>query len=612
VEELQDIIEDAEEKNILIVGHHPAISVGNYGGRVSFGEHFTPPVIGTFIAGFHQNIGSERDIAYPAYKSFSLAMKYIMQDYAPFIYASSHDYNLQALEFENSYQLVSGSLIKNKKAGNSENTVFKSGSQGFIELSYFDDGKVMMTAYGIKDGKIETTETKELYQSACNPDQSGAPVNTRFVPCKSQVAPAAHMNPAFADSIGTTVGGAEYKAGFFKKIFLGSLYRTSWTATIHVPYLNLDTCRGGLTATGKGGGRQTHSLSLSGADGRSYVFRSVDKDPIKAVDPILRKTFVVGLTRQLTATQHPYGALPVSDLLNSTPIFHAKPVLYILPDDPKLGMFKKEYGGMLGMLEEKPSEGKGNQKGTYGADDVVRSFDLFRKLYKDHDNRVDPTAFARARVFDIWIGDWGRHEDNWKWAGFKEKNSTIYFPVPRDRDHAFSRWNGVLPYLASRHWALPNAENFDYRFHDVSSLTWPSRHLDRFLLPAIDKQQWLSLVKELQVTMSDAAIDSAIQKFPKEVIPLSGNTIGEKLKSRREDLPRAITKYYGLVAKNVDVVGSNRAEYFVISRHTDESVQVMMYDKDKGTGQPSGKPLYDRIFFFFRNKKCECVWFGWE
>ncbi|HYV94534.1 MAG TPA: hypothetical protein VE978_22365 [Chitinophagales bacterium] len=596
IEQLEGALEDAEEKNVLIVGHHPAISNGNYGGRVPFLRHLEPPVLGTFIAGYHQNIGSPRDIAYPAYTEFANNMKYMMLDYAPFIYASSHDFNLQALEYQHSYQVVSGSIMKKIAAGKSKNTVFKSNAFGFVKLAYYDDGKVMMDAYELQKGNSPQVKSIELYQSSCNPDQSGAPVNTRLVPCREKIAPAIHMNPAFADSIGTAVGGAEYKAGFIKKIFLGSLYRSSWTATIQVPYLNLDTTKGGLTATGKGGGRQTHSLSLNGADGKSYVFRSVDKDPIKALDPILRKTFILGLSRQVTATQNPYGALPVSFMLNATRIFHAQPVLYILPDDPKLGMFQKEFGGLLGMLEEKPKKGKGDQPGTFGAEDVVRSFDLFRKLYKDHDNRVDAEAFARARVFDIWIGDWGRHEDNWKWAGFRSGNKTTYYPVPRDRDHAFSHWNGLLPYLISRHWALPNAEDFDYHFEDLSSLTWTARHLDRFLLSSLDKDDWLTLAKELQQTMNDNLIDSAIQQFPKATIPLSGNIIGAKLKSRRNELTKGIEEYYKLLAKKVDVVGSNKAEYFKITQLENGTVEVAMFDKDKATGAPSGSPLYHRIF----------------
>jgi hypothetical protein len=596
MEQLEDLLEENSEKNILMAGHHPAISNGNYGGRNAIGQHFSPPVIGTFKAAYHQNIGDPKDMAYSAYRSFAGNLKFLLQDQSPFIYASAHDYNLQILEFEDSYQLVSGAIVKKVAAATSRNTIYRSKDQGFIKLTYYQDGKIMADVVELAEGKILGITTKELYQSSCNPDMSGAPLNSRYVPCREKIFPAEHMNSDFADSIGAAVGGAEYKAGLMKKAFLGSLYRSSWTTAIQIPYLNLDTARGGLTAIGKGGGRQTHSLSLQGGDGKSYVFRSVNKDPVKALDPVLRKTFVVGLSRQFTATQHPYGAMPVSYMLDATDILHAQPSLYLLPDDPKLGMFQKEFGGMLGMLEEKPKEGKGNKAGSYGADDVVRSYELFKKLYKDHDNRIDPAAFARARVFDIWIGDWGRHEDNWKWAGFKEGNKTTYFPIPRDRDHAFSRWNGLLPFLASRHWALPNAENFDYRFRDVSSLTWPSRHLDRFLLSSVDKAAWLQYAGELQQLMNDALIDSAVQHFPKTVIPLSGNTIGAKLKSRRTDLPRGIMEYYDLLAKNVDVVGSNNAEYFKITRMENGSVEVSMFDKDKKTNGPSGIPLFHRVF----------------
>ncbi|MCY7408795.1 MAG: hypothetical protein LH473_00850, partial [Chitinophagales bacterium] len=596
IEQLQGALEDAEEKNVLVVGHHPAISNGNYGGRVPFVRHLEPPVLGTFIAGYHQNIGSPRDIANPSYSEFANNIKYIMQDYAPFIYASSHDFNLQALRYENSYQVVSGAIAKKVAAGKSKQTVVKSNASGFVKLSYFDDGKVMLDVYELVKGNSPVIKSIQLYQSSCNPDQSGAPVNTRFVPCKEKISPAANMNPAFADSLGIAVGGAEYKAGFIKKIFLGPLYRSSWTAAIHVPYLNLDTTKGGLIATGKGGGRQTLSLSLNGGNGKSYVFRSVNKDPIKALDPVLRKTFIVGLSRQLTATQNPYGAMPVSFLLNATTIFHAQPQLYILPDDPKLGIFQKEYGGMLGMLEEKPKKGKGDQPGSYGANDVLRSFDLFRKLYKDHDNRIDPVAFARARVVDIWIGDWGRHEDNWKWAGFKEENKTTYYPIPRDRDHAFSHWNGLIPYLADRKWAMPNVENFNFHFGDVKAETWAARHLDRFLLSSIDREQWLVIAKELQQTMNDTLINKAISQFPEEIIPLSGKIIGDKLKSRRDELTTGIEEYYRLLAKKVDVVGSNKAEYFKITHLESGKVEVTMYDKEKSSDEKSGSPLYHRTF----------------
>ncbi len=51
---------------------------------------------------------------------------------------------------------------------------------------------------------------------------------------------------------------------------------------------------------------------------------------------------------------------------------------------------------------------------------------------------LDEASYIRARLFDMLIGDWDRHEDQWRWASFKENGKTIYRPIPRDRDQAFS------------------------------------------------------------------------------------------------------------------------------------------------------------------------------
>ena len=42
-------------------------------------------------------------------------------------------------------------------------------------------------------------------------------------------------------------------------------------------------------------------------------------------------------------------------LLNELDIIHAHPKLYVMPDDPKLGPYQEDFGNMLGMLEENPS-----------------------------------------------------------------------------------------------------------------------------------------------------------------------------------------------------------------------------------------------------------------
>ena len=130
----------------------------------------------------------------------------------------------------------------------------------------------------------------------------------------------------------------------------------------------------------------------------------------------------------------------------------------------------------------------------------------------------------------------------------------------------FPGLDGLLPYLADREWAMPMVENFDYDFHDIKSLTWPARHVDRLLLTGLDRNDWKSISLEMQQTMTDEVIDRAISELPPEVIPVSGIEIGDKLKSRRAQLPDAVDDYYLLLAKQVDVVGSNKHEYFEIDR----------------------------------------------
>ncbi|HEU4954981.1 MAG TPA: hypothetical protein VFT28_10425, partial [Gemmatimonadales bacterium] len=74
--------------------------------------------------------------------------------------------------------------------------------------------------------------------------------------------------------------GPQYEAGWLHRWLFGSHYRDLWTTPLEAPVLDLDKFAGGLRVTRKGGGEQTKSLRLRGADGKEYQFRSIDKDPV--------------------------------------------------------------------------------------------------------------------------------------------------------------------------------------------------------------------------------------------------------------------------------------------------------------------------------------------
>lgn len=388
--------------------------------------------------------------------------------------------------------------------------------------------------------------------------------------------------------------GPEYKASAWKRLWFGDHYRNSWLQPVETHYLNLDTTFGGLTIYKKGGGRQTTSLKFRSADGTVYTFRSVDKDPAKSLSYDLQNTIAVDVIRDQTSSQQPYGAMAVAPLLERINILHATPTLYRLPDDPKLGPFRPKYGNLLGMLEENP--GKENNAGELfaNADEIDKSADMYQQFYKHQTTRLQLDEFVRARLFDMLIGDWSKHEDNWKWAAFDKGDTRVYRPIPRDRDHAFSRQDGIINWIADRPFGIPTIQNFGYNFHGIKSLTYQARHMDRFLLGEASKPMFLEQARYIQDHISDEDIEAAVHNMPPEIYELSGKTIAAKLKNRVRHLDEAAETYYSLLAKEVDVIGSNDEDYFLVTYLEKGDVEVQMFDvKNNKKGNTL---LFDRTF----------------
>ncbi|WP_201981774.1 BamA/TamA family outer membrane protein [Hymenobacter rubidus] len=600
-EQLQDLIDDSKNKNVLLLGHHPVVSNGVYAGHEPLSRHLSPPVLGTIYAAYRQNVGSPRDLASPGYQELKKELLNTLQSNPGVIYAAAHDYSLQLTPFQGNYHVVSGSFVESEHVGAKGQSLYSKSEEGYTTLEYFPDGTVKshIFTFGSGDQPAKDAYTGTLFRSACaGTADSQAPQNPFIITCPGTTQAAAQAKPdAPFQATTTVVPGPEYKPTGSRNFFIGKIYRSSWLQPVTVPTLNLATEKGGLRPTGKGGGRQTTSLKLVAADSSEYVFRSVDKDVTKILPPELRNSIASDILRDVTATANPYSNLPISYMLDQTDILHARPRLFRLPDNQELGAYRAEYAGLLGTLEDSPKDPKANLPGFGGSNEVTRSFGLFRKLYKDHDNHVDAPALARARAFDMLVADFGKHEDNWKWAGYKQPNGGIlYRPIPRDRDQSFTLWNGFLTYLANREWAVPSIEGFNTEFQDMKSLNWPARHLDRFLLQSLTREQWQEAAKYLQAKITPTVIDGATAQLPAEIHDKSGQDINRKLKARIQELPKAIDEYYLLLARRVDVVGSNKGEVFQVNRLPDGQVRVQMFDRAGDTDNSKGTALFDRTF----------------
>ncbi|MDH3652267.1 MAG: hypothetical protein OEQ53_21440, partial [Saprospiraceae bacterium] len=467
-------------------------------------------------------------------------------------------------------------------------------------IKYFPDGDVVSVMFELKSGQYLPVDSIILFQAPCLSPEVGIPVNHRLVPCVGENTPSFLEAISHPDHISITAN-PNYIASNWQRRMLGQHYRSSWTTPVIAPVLDLDHFAGGLQPFEIGGGRQTKSLKFAANDGLEYVFRSVDKDPTRALSTDLRSTLIAIAVRDQTTTQQPYGALVAASLLDHVDLLHANPRLFAMPNVETLGPFRSQFGGMLGMLEDRPVDPKPGGISFANANDIKRSVNLFKVMYRDSRNKIDTEEFLRARVFDILVGDWGKHEDNWKWAGYKQEGGFLYRPIPRDRDHVFSLWDGFLPWVVDREWAKPSGEHFDYKIKGLRSLMWQARHLDRFLASQATRRDWTEAATFIQERITDDDIQDAVKKMPDEIYAADGLSIESKLKTRLKDLHTYADRYYRMLAKEVGIVGSHRGEKFLVERKEDGSVRVQVFNKKKDG--IAGRLIYDRTFFPVETKE---------
>lgn len=394
----------------------------------------------------------------------------------------------------------------------------------------------------------------------------------------------------------TIAAGTEYRAGGVHKFFFGAHYREVWTTPVKAEVLDLDHFAGGLTPLKRGGGFQTKSLRFIGKDGKQYAFRSINKDPSSVLLPDLQETLAKDILQDQVSTAHPYAALVVAPIANAVGVLNAEPRLVMMPDDPKLGQFRAEFRNVLGFIEERPNDGPQGEPGFAGSDKIVNTLELFQELDEDHDNAVDAEAFLMARLLDVFVGDWDRHVDQWRWARFKKDGKDLWYPIPRDRDQAFAKFDGLFPSFAEKRYVVVQMESFHKKKPDVFSLTYSGRHLDRRFLTELEYPAWQKVTEKFLANLTQEDIVQAVKKLPPEIYALSGDELTKKLTDRRNLLRKASDEYYRNLASYVDIKTSDQNEFAEVTRLASGDVDVLIHARDTDTGTKNAKSLYHRLF----------------
>ena len=386
----------------------------------------------------------------------------------------------------------------------------------------------------------------------------------------------------------TVEAGAHYDASAFHRFLLGGAYRDLWTTPIRVPVLNLETFAGGLRSPKLGGGNQTKSLHFTAADGTEYDFRSVDKDEVGLPD-MWKGGVVERIAHDMTSDAQPAGMLVVPSILDAAGVLHVTPVLMVMPDDPALGGFRAQFAGRLGDMEIDPKKPKKGEPGFAGAVDIIDSDTLLRRLDSDPATRIDAPTFLTARLVDMLMNDWDRAPDQWKWARFGSAEDALWEPIPRDRDKAMISTSGFITGLmgmAVPGWSLIK---FNGTYPPFQALTVNSAALDERLLSGLEKPVWDSVARTLQQRITDSVITAALAAMPPEYQRRSPE-FARKLRERRDGLTALADRYYRLLARVVDVHGTDAADRAVITRVDDLHVDVTL---QSGSAAPDFTRRFD-------------------
>jgi hypothetical protein len=393
-------------------------------------------------------------------------------------------------------------------------------------------------------------------------------------------------------STATVIAGEEYKRGGLWKVLWGEHYRKEWTLPVTVQKIYLDTAFGGLKPMEKGGGRQTKNLRLDAPNKRQYAIRSINKDYGKALPDVAQGTFIESIVKDQMSVAHPYAGPTVKALADAVKVYNTDPKIVFIGEDPKLGKFEESFKNDLYSLEDRPT---GKNARFYGAKDVLDTEDLLKELLKDNDHRVDAISFLRARLFDMFIGDWDRHDDQWKWAEYENGGKHVYKALPKDRDQVYSKFDGVLLGIVVGAAHLPYLKGFKNDIKDIEGFNLEARPLDMQILSELPLDSWNTTAMDMQKSLTDAVIENAIKIMPAEVYDISGKEIIEKLKSRRNHLTDFATRYYESLSKNVDIIATEKDELIEVTGVDDMHVKVSLFDLNK-SGNAKSAPYYSRVF----------------
>ncbi|WP_093302257.1 metallophosphoesterase [Salegentibacter agarivorans] len=594
--EIETEFKKSQNKNIIVALHHPLFTNGIHGGQYNFNRHIYPsqkkipiPILGSLATLIRTTGGvSIQDAQNERYKSLVKRLETLGQKSDRLIFVSGHEHSLQYIEHGKIKQIVSGSTSKATYATLSNDGVFAYPEQGFAVYDVFKDGSTWVSFYGNEENKPKLLFQKEIFEAPKEFDVSEFPeefdetVTTSVYP----------VNETDKGSVHRTVWGERYR----------ELYGTDITLEV----ADLETLYGGLTPMRAGGGHQTISIRMKDSLDREYNFRRIKKKAVQFLQTVafkntpietqLENTVAEDIISDFYTAAHPYAFLAIPTMADAIGVYHTNPEIYYLPKQPKLGKYNEEHGDAIYMIEERPEDHwLGAESFGSPNHDIQSTAGMFDRLRRDEKYSLDEPAYVKARIFDMLIGDWDRHQDQWRWAEIEdEEGNRIFKPIPRDRDQVFSNFDGA--FFGTLRALTGFASQFAVYGEDINNVEWfnvSATGLDRSLLQNVGKETWREQAEYIQENMTDAVIEEAFAKLPPETYDDTTKELIKKVKARRDNIVDIAMRYYDHFADLAIVTGTDKDDFVDVTRMKDGKTRIKI---SRNKGGERADVLSDKVY----------------
>ncbi|MEO6732629.1 MAG: BamA/TamA family outer membrane protein [Ferruginibacter sp.] len=570
---LNDIIQRNRTRAVIFATHHPFTTYGPHGGYYNLIDHVFPftnlnknlyipmPVIGSLYPLLRVVFPSPEDVKNVLYKDMKKNVDDILKLHPNVIHVAGHEHALQLIEGAVP-ELVSGAGSRYTPVKKGRGSLYARSAIGYVIADMLADKSTRLTFRTYQKGTMDTS----------------------FVYDKPYVDPSVAIEPPGSSITGDSVTiklNADFdKVSKLHSSLFGQNYRKVWAMENKIPVLRISEAN--LTPKELGGGMQTRSLRLMEGK-KEWVLRSIEKFPDNLLPQSLTNTMAADILKDNSTAAFPYAPLTVPAFSDAVGVPHSNPKIVYIAPDKNLGIYSKDFANTIALFEEREPLGKS-----------ISTIKMQDKIKEDNDNMVDQQAFLKARLLDIFLGDWDRHADQWRWIDIGNGKDKMYAPVPRDRDQVFYINQGLFPKLAALPWIMPKFQGFGGTIKNINTFSFNARWIDGIFTNGLSYDDWLKSTEATVKALTDPVIEAALKNLPLNVYNGTHHQLADQLKKRRADLLLKMPRYYRFLNKIVDIPLTDKNELVTINDTLNGQLSMNVFKLSK-ENEP-GKMLYSRVF----------------